>query len=193
VADHDTGINLVILDRDGVINEDSDAYVKSVEEWKPIAGSIEAIAALRESGYEVAVATNQSGIARGYYSIEVLDAMHEKLRGLLLKMGSEVGPIAYCPHGPDDDCNCRKPKPGLLRQISEHYQFDLSGAYMVGDSLRDLQAGAAAGCQCVLVKTGKGEQTWKKIVAGESGDWPDLLIFDSLSEFAKSLVRGSEH
>ena len=193
MADHDTGINLVILDRDGVINEDSDAYVKSVEEWKPIAGSIEAIAALRESGYEVAVATNQSGIARGYYSIEVLDAMHEKLRGLLLKMGSEVGPIVYCPHGPDDDCNCRKPKPGLLRQISEHYQFDLSGAYMVGDSLRDLQAGAAAGCQCVLVKTGKGEQTWKKIVAGESGDWPDLLIFDSLSEFAKSLVRGSEH
>lgn len=193
MADHDQAINLIILDRDGVINEDSDAYVKSVEEWLPIAGSIEAIAAMRENGYEVAVATNQSGIARGYFSIDVLDAMHEKLRGLLFDLGAEIGPITYCPHGPDDDCDCRKPKPGLLRKIAEHYQCDLNRAYMVGDSLRDLQAGAAAGCHCVLVKTGKGAKTWKKMVSGEAGDWPELMVFDSLSEFANYLITDAKH
>ncbi len=183
---------LVILDRDGVINEDSDAYVKSVQEWVPIPGSINAIASLRTQGFEVAIATNQSGIARGYFSSDVLDAMHNKLRSLLRDVQSDIGLITYCPHGPDDNCECRKPKPGLLRQIGRHYDYDLNQAYMVGDSLRDLQAGQSVGCQCVLVKTGKGEKTWKKIVGGEAGDWPDLLVFDSLFHFSEFLTKKTE-
>ncbi len=183
---------LVILDRDGVINEDSDAYVKSVEEWQPIAGSIDAIATIRRLGFEVAVATNQSGIARGYFSLDTLQAMHDKLQGLLREADTDIGPIAFCPHGPDDDCDCRKPKPGLLYQIAEHYEQELNQAYMVGDSLRDLQAGRAAGCHCVLVKTGKGKATWKKIVSGEAGDWPDLLVFDSLLNFSEYLCQSTE-
>lgn len=178
---------LIILDRDGVINEDSDDYIKSLDEWQPIAGSIEAIAQLRGMGFEVAVATNQSGIARGYFSLDTLQAMHEKLQGLLQQAHTNIGPIVFCPHGPDDDCECRKPKPGLLLQIAEHYGQDLSDAYMVGDSLRDLQAGRAAGCHCVLVKTGKGQKTWRKIVSGEAGNWSDLLVFDSLSDFSEYL------
>lgn len=178
---------LIILDRDGVINEDSDDYIKSLDEWQPIAGSIEAIARLRGLGFEVAVATNQSGIARGYFSLDTLQAMHDKLQGLLRRAQTDIGPIVFCPHGPDDDCDCRKPKPGLLLQIAEHYGQDLSDAYMVGDSLRDLQAGRAAGCRCVLVKTGKGQKTWRKIVSGEAGNWPDLLVFDSLSDFSEYL------
>ena len=133
-------MKLLILDRDGVINYDSDAYIKSVEEWIPLPGSIEAIAQLSKAGWTVAVATNQSGIARGYYDLATLDAMHERLRTLVAQQGGEVGLIVYCPHGPDEGCDCRKPKPGMLRAIAEHYQADLGGVWFVGDSQGDLQA-----------------------------------------------------
>lgn len=154
---------LIILDRDGVINQDSDAYIKSVEEFKPIAGSIEAIVKLYQQGYQIAIATNQSGIARGYFSIATLDAMHHKLHQLLKESQASIAHIAYCPHAPTDNCPCRKPKAGLIEQIEKALNLSAKGAYMVGDSIRDLQAGIAKGCVPILLKTGKGKQSLARL------------------------------
>jgi len=176
-------LKLLILDRDGVINHDSDAYIKSVEEWLPLAGSIEAIAQLSKAGWTVAVATNQSGIARGYYDLAVLEAMHERLRELVAEQGGEVGLIVYCPHGPDDGCDCRKPKPGMLKAIAGHYAVPLAGVWFVGDSLGDLEAAKAVDCQPVLVKTGKGEKTLGKTLP------VGTLIFDDLAAIAAELIH----
>ena len=175
-------MKLIILDRDGVINEDSDAYIKSLDEWIPIPGSIEAIARLSKAGWTVAVATNQSGIARGYYPLEVLDSMHARLRELVAEQGGEVGLIVHCPHGPDDGCDCRKPKPGMLQQIAAHYDVPLGGIWFVGDSGSDLQAALAVDCQPVLVKTGKGERTLGKTLPAGT------LIFQDLAAVAARLV-----
>lgn len=153
---------ILILDRDGVINQDSDAFVKSAAEWIPLAGSIEAMARFYKAGWVLAIATNQSGLARGLFTQADLDAQHQKMLNLLHAAGGDVQHIAWCPHGPDNTCDCRKPKPGLLDQISTALNLELAGAIMVGDSLRDLQAGQARGCQAVLVRTGKGEQTLAK-------------------------------
>ena len=175
-------MKLLILDRDGVINFDSDAYIKSLDEWVPIPGSIEAIAQLSRAGWTVAVATNQSGIARGYYPLATLEAMHARLRELVAEQGGEVGLIVHCPHGPDEGCACRKPKPGMLRAIAEHYQVALAGVWFVGDSKGDLEAALAVDAQPVLVKTGKGERTLAKGV-------PDnTLIFDDLAAVARQLI-----
>ena len=176
-------MKLLILDRDGVINQDSDAYIKSLDEWIPIPGSIEAIAQLSKAGWTVAVATNQSGIARGYYSLATLDAMHARLRELVAAQGGEVGLIVYCPHGPDDGCDCRKPRPGMLRTIANHYAVDLAGVWFVGDSKGDLEAARAVDAQPVLVKTGKGEQTLSKGVPEAT------LIFDDLAAIASALIH----
>ena len=176
-------MKLLILDRDGVINHDSDAYIKSVEEWIPLPGSIEAIAQLSKAGWTVAIATNQSGIARGYYDIATLDAMHARLRALVTEQGGEVGLVVYCPHGPDEGCECRKPKPGMLKIISEHYKVPLAGIWFVGDSLGDLEAAKAVDSQPVLVKTGKGEKTQaKNLPVG-------TLIFDDLAAVAAELIN----
>ena len=176
-------LKLLILDRDGVINYDSDAYIKSVEEWIPLPGSIEAIAQLSKAGWTVAIATNQSGIARGYYDIATLDAMHARLRTLVAEQGGEVGLVVYCPHGPDEACDCRKPKPGMLKIISEHYKVPLAGIWFVGDSLGDLEAAKAVDSQPVLVKTGKGEKTQAKdLLVG-------TLIFDDLAAVAAELIN----
>ena len=176
-------LKLLILDRDGVINYDSDAYIKSVEEWIPLPGSIEAIAQLSKAGWTVAIATNQSGIARGYYDIATLDAMHARLRMLVAEQGGEVGLVVYCPHGPDEGCDCRKPKPGMLKIISEHYKVPLAGIWFVGDSLGDLEAAKAVDSQPVLVKTGKGEKTQaKNLPVG-------TLIFDDLAAVAAELIN----
>ncbi|MBT9302660.1 D-glycero-beta-D-manno-heptose 1,7-bisphosphate 7-phosphatase [Pseudomonas sp. TAE6080] len=176
-------LKLLILDRDGVINYDSDAYIKSVEEWIPLPGSIEAIAQLSKAGWTVAIATNQSGIARGYYAIATLDAMHARLRTLVAEQGGEVGLVVYCPHGPDEGCDCRKPKPGMLKIISEHYKVPLAGIWFVGDSLGDLEAAKAVDSQPVLVKTGKGEKTQaKNLPVG-------TLIFDDLAAVAAELIN----
>lgn len=178
-------MKLLILDRDGVINEDSDAYIKSVEEWIPIPGSIEAIARLSKAGWTVAIATNQSGIARGYYDIATLDAMHARLRALVTEQGGEVGLIVYCPHGPDEGCDCRKPKPGMLRTIASHYAVDLAGVWFVGDSKGDLEAALADDSQPVLVMTGKGRKT-------RSGSIPaGTLIFDDLAAIAAELIHNN--
>lgn len=166
-----------------MINEDSDAYIKSVQEWLPITASIEAIAQLSKAGWTVAVATNQSGIARGYYDLATLDAMHERLRALVAEQGGEVGLIVYCPHGPDDGCECRKPRPGMLRTIARHYQADLAGVWFVGDSMGDLEAAVAVGAQPVLVKTGKGCRTLAKALP------PATLIFEDLAAVARELIH----
>ncbi len=176
-------LKLLILDRDGVINYDSDAYIKSVEELVPLPGSIEAIAQLSKAGWTVAIATNQSGIARGYYDIATLDAMHARLRTLVAEQGGEVGLVVYCPHGPDEGCDCRKPKPGMLKIISEHYKVPLAGIWFVGDSLGDLEAAKAVDSQPVLVKTGKGDKTQaKNLPVG-------TLIFDDLAAVAAELIN----
>ena len=178
-------LKLLILDRDGVINQDSDAYIKSVEEWIPIPGSIQAIAALSKAGWTVAIATNQSGIARGYYDLATLDAMHARLRELVAEQGGEVGLIVYCPHGPDEGCNCRKPRPGMLQTIAQDYAADLKGLWFVGDRKGDLQAALAVDCQPVLVKTGKGQKT----LAG--GVPTGTLVFDDLAAVAAELIHTS--
>ncbi|MCL7941434.1 D-glycero-beta-D-manno-heptose 1,7-bisphosphate 7-phosphatase [Halomonas sp. ATCH28] len=175
---------LVILDRDGVINQDSDDYVKSLDEWIPYPAAIEAIARLNRAGWTVAIATNQSGIARGYYDVEELEAMHDRLHELVHDAGGEIAHIAHCPHGPDEGCECRKPLPGLLEEIREALAMDsLEGSWMVGDSLRDLQAGEPMGCRPVLVRTGKGRRTEEK---GEGLE--DALVFDDLAAFVDWLL-----
>lgn len=176
-------MKLIILDRDGVINYDSDAFIKTQAEWIPLPGSVAAIARLSKAGWTIAVATNQSGVARQYFSVATLEAMHQRLRELVKEQGGELGLICYCPHGPDDRCACRKPLPGLFQQISAHYGVSLEGVPTVGDSLRDLQAGAAEGCRPFLVRTGKGRAT-------EAQNLPAAtLVFDDLAAVANYLLE----
>ena len=152
-------MKLVILDRDGVINFDSAQFIKSPAEWKPIPGSLEAIARLTQAGYRVVVATNQSGVGRGLFDMDTLNAIHEKMHKAVTGAGGRLDAIFYCPHPADSACECRKPKPGMFRRISETLNVNLKGVPSVGDSLRDLQACAVLGCQPILVHTGKGEKT----------------------------------
>lgn len=176
---------LIILDRDGVINEDSDAYIKTVDEWIPIPGSINAIARLSKAGYTVTIATNQSGIGRGYYDVATLDAMHALLRELVAEQGGTLGKIVYCPHGPDDGCDCRKPLPGLIDQIVTEYG-DVTGVPLIGDSLRDLEAGVARHCAPVLVRTGKGNKTLEKGLPESLGP---VALYDSLADFVDHILK----
>lgn len=150
---------LVILDRDGVINADSDAFIKSPDEWIAIPGSLEAIARLNQAGYRVAVASNQSGIGRGLFDMTTLNAMHAKMHRQLAAVGGRIDAVFFCPHTAQDHCDCRKPKPGMLKMIAERFEVDPKETPVVGDSLRDLQAGAALGFPTHLVRTGKGEKT----------------------------------
>ena len=181
-------MKVVVLDRDGVINEDSDEFVKTLDEWIPIDGSIEAIARLYEHGFTIAIATNQSGIGRGLISEDALEAMHEKLLELVHEAGADIATIAYCPHKPDDYCDCRKPQSGLFDQIANTIGCDLEGAWTIGDSLRDLQAGAARGCIPVLVRTGKGANTEMKLEEDNS-EFENLEIFDNLDQAADYLIQ----
>ncbi len=176
-------MKLVILDRDGVINKDSDNFIKSVDEFIPYANSLKAIARLNHAGYTVAIATNQSGIGRGYYDEAALTAMHEKLQALLAPLNGHIDFITYCPHHPDANCDCRKPKPGLLNQIAHHFQTDLSEAILVGDSRRDLDAARVAGAQPILVKTGKGQGT---LARGEGLE--NVPVYDHLLAFVEDLL-----
>ena len=175
----------IILDRDGVINHDSPDYIKSPDEWKPLKGSIEAIAALKDAGYRVFVATNQSGIARGLYTEQVLHAMHKKMALLLSEYGCQLDGIYFCPHMPSEQCLCRKPLPGMLFQIAAEHQVQLDKAFYVGDSRKDLEAAQAAGIQGVLVLTGNGMKTKALIQRDE------VPIFDSLHDFCDFLLKGT--
>ena len=146
---------LVILDRDGTINADRDDYVKSADEWEPLPGALEAIAQLNHAGVHVVVATNQSGLGRGLFDMAALNAMHAKMNKMLAAVGGRVDAVFFCPHGPEDSCQCRKPAPGLFEQIAERFGVSMKGVPVVGDTLRDLQAGMALGCEPHLVLTGK--------------------------------------
>jgi len=179
---------LIILDRDGVINEDSDEYVKSLEEWIPIPGSIEAIATLSKAGYRIAVATNQSGIGRGLFDLDELELMHDKLCSLVEDAGGRIEGIFYCPHTPDDNCNCRKPKSGLIDAIESELNVSAKDCYIVGDSQRDLEAGFNKGCIPVLVKTGKGEKSLSTLSAKNPAMFSQTQIFDDLKSFADHLA-----
>lgn len=153
-------MKLVILDRDGVINRDSATFIKNPNEWIPIPGSLEAIARLNQHGYRVAVATNQSGIARGYFDMATLNAIHDKMHKALAQVGGRIDAVFYCPHAADDHCHCRKPNTGMIEEIGRRFNIELTKVPGVGDALRDLQAFDKAGCQPYLVRTGKGEETY---------------------------------
>lgn len=152
-------MKIIVLDRDGVINFDSDQFIKSPDEWKPIPGSLEAIARLNEAGWRVVVASNQSGVGRGLFDMDTLNAINEKMTKALGHVSGRLDAIFFCPHAADSPCACRKPKPGMFLEIAQRFNADLKGMPVVGDSLRDLQAGVAVGCKPYLVKTGKGSKT----------------------------------
>lgn len=168
-------MKLIILDRDGVINFDSDQFIKSPEEWKPIPGSLEAIARLCQSDYRVVVATNQSGIGRGLFDMSTLNAIHDKMHKACAMMGGRIDAVFFCPHTADAECGCRKPKSGMMEEIAQRYNMELHGVPAVGDSLRDLEASARLGAQPYLVLTGKGSKTQAKggLPAGTQ-TFPDL-------------------
>jgi len=172
----------VLVDRDGVINQDSDDYIKSPEEWRPIDGSLEAIALLNRHGYKVAVITNQSGLQRGLFDQAALDRIHAKMHRLAASKGGQIDGIYFCPHGPDDGCACRKPKPGLLELFAADKQVNLQGIPFIGDALRDIQTAQAVGASPILVKTGKGQKTLM--------DNPDfnIPVFENLYDAAKYLI-----
>lgn len=175
---------LVILDRDGVINHDSDDFIKSVDEWIPLPGSLEAMTRLTQAGWTVTVATNQSGLARGLYDEATLEAMHAKMRDLLAALGGRVDYLAYCPHGPNDESTCRKPLPGMYNDIAAHFGCTLNDVPVIGDSLRDLQAAVAVQARPILVRTGKGEHTLA------AGGLPEATpVFDDLAAAVNALLQ----
>jgi D-glycero-D-manno-heptose 1,7-bisphosphate phosphatase len=176
---------LVILDRDGVINEDSDDYIKAPEEWHPVPGSLAAIARLCQAGFEVAVATNQSGLGRGYFDELTLANIHNLMNAQVEAAGGCIAVLCYCPHHPDAACDCRKPLPGLLNQIEQALGLSVEGAWYVGDSLKDIQAARAKQCKPVLVRSGKGRATEAGLSAEERRD---LLVFDDLAGAADYIL-----
>ena len=179
-------MKLVILDRDGTINEDSDEFVKSPEEWIPLPGAMDAIAKLNHAGWHVVIASNQSGLGRGLFDVASLNAIHGKMHKALAAAGGRVDAVFYCPHVPEDGCRCRKPLPGLFEQIGERYGIELKGVPAVGDSLRDLQAGAAVGCDTHLVLTGKSAQYRGQGVP--PGSPPGTRVHEDLAAFANMLL-----
>lgn len=180
-------MKLVILDRDGVINYDSDAYIKSPAEWVPIPGSLEAIARLHHVGFSVTVATNQAGVARGLFDLTALDAIHRRMRTAVEHAGGRLAGIFYCPHGPEDGCDCRKPQPGLLKQISKQLHVDLHGVPVIGDALRDIEAAKRVNARPMLVLTGSGTKTLRDLHATQR-----VEIFADLATAADQLVREAQ-
>ncbi|WP_295392038.1 D-glycero-beta-D-manno-heptose 1,7-bisphosphate 7-phosphatase [uncultured Thiodictyon sp.] len=174
----------VILDRDGVVNEDSDDYIKSAGEWVPIPGSLEAIAMLTRAGFRIAIASNQSGLSRGLFDLGALNRIHRKLRETAYLFGGRVEMILFCPHAPQDQCFCRKPQPGLLSQIADRTGVILRGLPFVGDSLADIQAARIVGMEPILVKTGKGTRTLAQGGAVLEG----VAVFDDLKSVSKELI-----
>jgi D-glycero-D-manno-heptose 1,7-bisphosphate phosphatase len=179
-------MKLIVLDRDGVINHDSDAYIKSVDEWQPIDGSLEAIARLNHAGYTVVVASNQSGIARGYFELDALSAMHKKMDDLLNKIGGHIDAVFYCPHGPDDGCDCRKPKPGMLLEIGQRFNVSLEDVVFIGDTVSDMKAASNANAQAILVRTGKGVKA-EKIMKAECKQ--TVPVYDDLAAAVTAILK----
>lgn len=179
-------MRLLILDRDGVINEDSDAFIKSPEEWIPIPGSLEAVAAANQKGYRVVVISNQSGLARGLFDIATLNRIHAKMLREVARFGGRIEAIYFCPHGPNDACSCRKPLPGMLTDLARRLDTDLGSAILIGDRETDLAAGAAVGATPVLVRTGHGEQTLSKL-----HHTPEVRVYDNLAAAVAGLERAA--
>jgi D-glycero-D-manno-heptose 1,7-bisphosphate phosphatase len=178
-------VKLIILDRDGVINYDSDKFIKSPDEWRPIPGSLEAIARLNHAGFRVVVATNQSGLGRGLFDMATLIAIQDKMHKALTHVGGRIDAVFYCPHAADSACECRKPKPGMFIEIGHRFGAELTGVPCVGDSVRDLQAAAAVEAQPILVLSGKGEKTLR------DGNFPaNTIIFPDLAFVATALLAG---
>ena len=176
-------MKIILLDRDGVINHDSDAFIKTPDEWVAIDGSLEAIARLNQAGWRVVVASNQSGIGRGLFSMATLNQIHRKMHQQLLAVGGHLDGVFFCPHTGDSNCECRKPKAGLLHDIAQRFDVNLSGVPMVGDSLRDLQAGVSVGAKPYLVRTGKGRKTLA------TGNLPEgTQVFDDLAAVVATLL-----
>lgn len=190
-------MKLIILDRDGVINQELPDFVKSAEECVPIDGSIDAIARLHQAGFTVVIATNQSGLARGKFDLDDLEAMHEKLTQLVEAAGGEIGAIFYCPHAPEDNCKCRKPKAGLIDAIEAEFNISAEGVPFIGDTMRDLQAGVIKGCKPILVKTGNGLTTLAALQdssATADTELPqvslsDVRVFEHLAAAAEYLIN----
>jgi D-glycero-D-manno-heptose 1,7-bisphosphate phosphatase len=178
-------VKLIVLDRDGVINQDSTQFIKSPEEWRPIPGSLEAIARLNHAGFRVVVATNQSGIGRGLFDMATLNDIHQKMHRALALAGGRIDALYYCPHTADAQCECRKPKTAMLKDIGVRFGIDMTGVPCIGDSLRDLMAADAVGAQPMLVLTGKGEKTLR------DGNFPkNTIIFPDLAFAASALLAG---
>jgi D-glycero-D-manno-heptose 1,7-bisphosphate phosphatase len=177
-------MKLAILDRDGVVNYDSDHYIKSPGEWRPIPGSIEAIARLNQGGYRIAIASNQSGIGRGLFDMATLNAINDKMMEMVFRHGGRIDAIFFCPHTPDEGCNCRKPRTGMYEEIAARFHTELKGVPCIGDMRKDLEAAEAVGAQPILVLTGKGRKT------REEGSLPRrTLVFDDLAEASRHLVQ----
>lgn len=177
-------MKLIILDRDGVINLDSDQFIKNPSEWQPIPGSLEAIARLNQADYRVVVATNQSGIGRGLFDMPTLNAIHDKMHKACALVGARIDAVFFCPHTAESHCYCRKPNTGMLEEIALRYNVKLAGVPVVGDSLRDLLPAATLGASPYLVLTGKGAKTQA------AGGLPeDTLIFADLAAVAANLLR----
>jgi len=184
-APHTRQAKLIVLDRDGVINYDSEHFIKSPDEWRPIPGSLEAIARLNHAGFRVVVATNQSGLGRGLFDMARMISIHEKMYKALAQVGGRIDAVFYCPHAADSDCQCRKPKPGMLAEIGQRFGVDMTGVPCIGDSLRDLQAAEAIGAQPILLLSGKGEKTLRE------GNFPkNTVIFPDLAFAATALLAG---
>ena len=180
-------MKLVILDRDGVVNQDSDQYIKSPAEWRPIPGAIEAIARLNQNGYRIALATNQSGIGRGLFDMGTLNAINDKMMEMVFRQGGRIDAVFFCPHTAEENCNCRKPRTGIYEEIAARFHTDLKGVPCVGDSLKDIQAAEAVGGLPILVLTGKGRAT------KEAGELPrHTLVFADLGEASRHLIEQAE-
>jgi len=184
-APHTRQAKLIILDRDGVINYDSEQFIKSPDEWRPIPDSLEAIARLNHAGFRVVVATNQSGLGRGLFDMARMISIHEKMYKALAQVGGRIDAVFYCPHAADSDCQCRKPRPGMLVEIGQRFGVDMTGVPCIGDSLRDLQAAEAIGAQPILLLSGKGVKTLR------AGNFPkNTVIFPDLVFAATALLAG---
>lgn len=183
-------MSLIILDRDGVINQDSDTYIRNLEEWIPIPGSIDAIAKLSQAGFTIAIATNQSGLARGYFELDDMEKIHLELIRKVEELGGKIAGVFYCPHLPTAHCNCRKPATGLLEAIERDLEISAVDAHFVGDSLKDLQAAQKHGCSPILVKTGKGLQTLATLAGSNPGiqNPRGIPVYADLAEAGEALL-----
>ena len=183
-------MRLAILDRDGVINEDRSDFIKSPEQWVPIPGSLEAIARLCRAEYRVVIITNQSGVGRGLFTLDMMNKINTRMFELVSQKGGSVDALLFCPHAPDFGCDCRKPKPGLFNELARRLKVNLTGIPAVGDSIRDLQAAVAAGAQPVLVRTGKGVETLEAIRRGDDEQLKQVPVYDDLAAFVEHHMQG---